>query len=82
MPHAHSLLRGRCQPETRVLTGVWRGYAQPRGRCGSCSLAGAVLALFVGLVESSYAKLRFFRVPELMAVALGLGFLALAMRFF
>ena len=40
------------------------------------------LALTVVLVESTNAKLRFFRVPELMAVALGLGFLALAMRFF
>jgi formate hydrogenlyase subunit 4 len=40
------------------------------------------LALLVALVESTNAKLRFFRVPELMAVALGLGFLALAMRFF
>jgi formate hydrogenlyase subunit 4 len=41
-----------------------------------------VLALLVVLVESTNAKLRLFRVPELMAVALGLGFLALAMRFF
>jgi formate hydrogenlyase subunit 4 len=41
-----------------------------------------VLALAVVLVESTNAKLRFFRVPELMAVSLGLGFLALAMRFF
>jgi formate hydrogenlyase subunit 4 len=40
------------------------------------------LALLVALVESTNAKLRFFRVPELMAVALGLGFLALTMRFF
>jgi formate hydrogenlyase subunit 4 len=40
------------------------------------------LALMVVLVESTNAKLRFFRVPELMAVALGLGFLALATRFF
>jgi formate hydrogenlyase subunit 4 len=40
------------------------------------------LCLLVVLVESTNAKLRFFRVPELMAVALGLGFLALAMRFF
>ena len=40
------------------------------------------LALMVALVETTNAKVRFFRVPELMAVALGLGFLALAMRFF
>jgi formate hydrogenlyase subunit 4 len=39
------------------------------------------LAVMVVLVESTNAKLRFFRVPELMAVSLGLGFLALAMRF-
>ena len=35
----------------------------------------------VTLVEVTNAKLRFFRVPELMAVSLGLGFLALAIRF-
>jgi formate hydrogenlyase subunit 4 len=40
------------------------------------------VALVVAFVESTNAKLRFFRVPELMAVSLGLGFLALAMRFF
>ncbi len=40
-----------------------------------------LLALAVTLVESTNAKLRFFRVPELMAVSLGLGFLALAIRF-
>ena len=40
-----------------------------------------LLAALVALVESTNAKLRFFRVPELMAVSLGLGFLALAIRF-
>ncbi len=40
-----------------------------------------VLAVAVTLVESTNAKLRLFRVPELMAVSLGLGFLALAIRF-
>jgi formate hydrogenlyase subunit 4 len=39
------------------------------------------LALAVTLVESTNAKLRLFRVPDLMAVSLGLGFLALAIRF-
>ncbi len=39
------------------------------------------LAVAVTLVESTNAKLRFFRVPELMAASLGLGFLALAIRF-
>jgi formate hydrogenlyase subunit 4 len=51
---------------------------------GTAALCAKVmgLGLLVVLVESTNAKLRFFRVPELMAVALGLGFLALAMRFF
>jgi len=40
-----------------------------------------LLAALVTVVESTNAKLRFFRVPELMAVSLGLGFLALAIRF-
>jgi formate hydrogenlyase subunit 4 len=40
-----------------------------------------LLAVGVTLVESTNAKLRFFRVPELMASSLGLGFLALAIRF-
>jgi len=38
-------------------------------------------AVVMTLVESTNAKLRLFRVPELVAVALGLGFLALAIRF-
>lgn len=40
-----------------------------------------LLAVAVTLVESTNAKLRLFRVPDLMAVSLGLGFLALAIRF-
>jgi len=40
-----------------------------------------LLAVGVTLVETTNAKLRFFRVPELMALSLGLGFLALAIRF-
>jgi formate hydrogenlyase subunit 4 len=40
-----------------------------------------LLAVAVTLVEATNAKLRFFRVPELMATSLGLGFLALAIRF-
>ena len=45
--------------------------------------AGKVLvfAVAITLVESTNAKLRLFRVPELVAVSLGLGFLALAIRF-
>ena len=40
-----------------------------------------VLAAAVTVVESSNAKLRLFRVPELMSISLGLVFLALAIRF-
>ena len=40
-----------------------------------------VLAVAVTLVESTNAKLRLFRVPELVSVSLGLAFLALAIRF-
>jgi formate hydrogenlyase subunit 4 len=40
-----------------------------------------LLAVAVTMVESTNAKLRLFRVPEFMAASLGLGFLALAMRF-
>jgi formate hydrogenlyase subunit 4 len=40
-----------------------------------------LLAASVTLVEVTNAKLRFFRVPDLLAVSLGLGFLALAIRF-
>jgi formate hydrogenlyase subunit 4 len=40
-----------------------------------------VLAVGVTLVESTNAKLRLFRVPELVAASLGFGFMALAIRF-
>jgi len=40
-----------------------------------------LFAVVITLVESTNAKLRLFRVPELVAVSLGLGFLALAIRF-
>jgi len=39
------------------------------------------LAVAVTVVESTNAKLRLFRVPELVSVSLGLAFLALAIRF-
>ena len=58
--------------------------ARPAALAISAGLyAGKVflLAVAVTLVETTNAKLRFFRVPELMAVSLGLGFLALAIRF-
>ena len=40
-----------------------------------------VFAVAITLVETTNAKLRLFRVPELVAVSLGLGFIALAIRF-
>jgi formate hydrogenlyase subunit 4 len=40
-----------------------------------------VLAIAVTVVESTNAKLRLFRVPELVSISLGLAFLALAIRF-
>jgi formate hydrogenlyase subunit 4 len=39
-----------------------------------------VLAVFLGLVESSYAKLRFFRVPQFLGIGFLCAFLALALR--
>ena len=38
------------------------------------------LAIFLALVESSYAKLRFFRVPQFLGLGLVCAFLALALR--
>lgn len=38
------------------------------------------LALFLAVVESSYAKLRFFRVPQFLGLGLVCAFLALALR--
>jgi formate hydrogenlyase subunit 4 len=40
-----------------------------------------VLAIAVTIAESTNAKLRLFRVPDLVSVSLGLAFLALAIRF-
>jgi formate hydrogenlyase subunit 4 len=40
-----------------------------------------LLAMAVTVAESTNAKLRLFRVPELLATSLGLAFLALAIRF-
>jgi len=47
------------------------------------SWAGKVLLLAVAvtLAESTNAKLRLFRVPELVSISLGLAFLAMAIRF-
>ena len=40
-----------------------------------------LLSILVTVTESTNAKLRLFRVPELVSVSLGLAFLALAIRF-
>ncbi len=40
-----------------------------------------VLGLYLGLVESSYAKLRFFRVPQFLGIGFVCAFLGLALRF-
>jgi formate hydrogenlyase subunit 4 len=40
-----------------------------------------VFALALTIAESTNAKLRLFRVPELVSISLGLAFLALAIRF-
>jgi formate hydrogenlyase subunit 4 len=58
--------------------------AEPAALAMAAALYAAkvfLLAVAVTVVESTNAKLRFFRVPELMAVSLGLGFLALTIRF-
>jgi formate hydrogenlyase subunit 4 len=39
-----------------------------------------VLAVFLGVLESSYAKLRFFRVPQFLGLGLLCAFMALALR--
>jgi formate hydrogenlyase subunit 4 len=60
-------------------------------RAGTAEALGLALAAWTGkvlicavavtLVEATNAKLRLFRVPELLAISLSLGFLALAIRF-
>ena len=40
-----------------------------------------IIAVAVTIAESTNAKLRLFRVPELVSISLGLAFLALAIRF-
>lgn len=44
------------------------------------TLKTLALATFLGLVESSYAKLRFFRVPQFLGLGLLCAFLSLALR--
>jgi len=62
--------------------GLARGTAPAEIALATAAFAGKVLVLatFLGLVESSYAKLRFFRVPQFLGLGLVCAFLALALR--
>jgi formate hydrogenlyase subunit 4 len=62
--------------------GLARGTAPAEIALAAAAFAVKVLALatFLGLVESSYAKLRFFRVPQFLGLGLVCAFLALALR--
>ena len=61
------------------LAGGW-GIAKIALALGAFGLKIFVLATFLGLVESSYAKLRFFRVPQFLGLGFVCAFLALALR--
>jgi formate hydrogenlyase subunit 4 len=62
--------------------GLARGAAPGELAIALAAFAAKVVALaaFLALVESSYAKLRFFRVPQFLGVGLVCAFLALALR--
>lgn len=62
--------------------GLARGPAPLEIAIALAAFAVKVLALatFLGVVESSYAKLRFFRVPQFLGLGLVCAFLALALR--
>jgi formate hydrogenlyase subunit 4 len=66
-----------------IPAGMARDAAPGALLLGLAAWAGkvAVLAIAITVTESVNAKLRLFRVPELVSVSLGLGFLALAIRF-
>jgi formate hydrogenlyase subunit 4 len=57
--------------------------ASPMGFCLALAAFAAkisALAVFLGVLESSYAKLRFFRVPQFLGLGLLCAFMALALR--
>jgi formate hydrogenlyase subunit 4 len=62
--------------------GLARGAAPLEIALALLAFAAKVLALatFLGVVESSYAKLRLFRVPQFLGLGLVCAFLALALR--
>src|ERR1035437_6022791 len=47
---------------------------------GAFAARTLVLAIFLALVESSYAKLRFFRLPQFLSIGFLSAFLAVALR--
>jgi formate hydrogenlyase subunit 4 len=62
--------------------GLARGAAPAELALAAAAFAAKVLALatFLAVVESSYAKLRLFRVPQFLGLGLVCAFLALALR--
>jgi formate hydrogenlyase subunit 4 len=62
--------------------GLARGWgpAELALALGAFGLKTSALAAFLALVESSYAKLRFFRVPQFLGLGFVCAFLALALR--
>jgi formate hydrogenlyase subunit 4 len=66
-----------------IPVGIATTITAPAVAVAAAAWAGKVLvfAVVITLVETTNAKLRLFRVPELVAVSLGLGFIALAIRF-
>ncbi len=62
--------------------GLARGASPAEVAVALGAFAAKVLALatFLAVVESSYAKLRFFRVPQFLGLGLVSAFLALALR--
>jgi formate hydrogenlyase subunit 4 len=64
-------------------TGMATSWTPDALLLGLLTWAGKIflLAILVTVAESTNAKLRLFRVPELVSVSLGLAFLALAIRF-
>ncbi len=62
------------------MAGTWSPWALAMG-VGAFCLKATVLAVIVAVVESMNAKLRLFRVPELLMVAFILSLLALILYF-
>jgi formate hydrogenlyase subunit 4 len=62
--------------------GMARGASPAELLLALAAFAAKIIAfaVFLGVIESSYAKLRFFRVPQFLALGLLCAFLALALR--